>query len=53
MLLISDNDIIEEKRERNMIKAKIISSLEKCFVGDDVDKFEQIKSITARYRRQT
>ena len=30
-----------------MIKAKIISSLEKCFVGDDVDKFEQIKSITA------
>lgn len=29
-----------------MIKAKIISSLEKCFAGDDIDKFEQIKSMT-------
>lgn len=29
-----------------MIKAKIISSLEKCFIRDDIDKFEQIKSIT-------
>ena len=28
-----------------MIKAKIISSLEKCFIRDDIDKFEQIKSI--------